>query len=222
MLAAALPCHATTVPALQLTAIPDVNVQEADSAPVALRSLLDTQGAGPVILLPVYTRCSASCPILTRKLEAALAKAKSAEPYRVIVVSFDPLETSESLRLYRSREHVPVEWKLVRAQEDDIRNLFGFFRYSVMSQEVALLHPNEIFLLDGDLKWRWTVVGEDWTPQELATTMEQTRSPSLVANLKARPEALAWAGFAGLVLSVGLAVGWLMFRKPSRQTVSAH
>ena len=221
-LVAAATCHASTVPALQLATVPDVQVIEGDASPAPLRSVLAAEGSGPIILLPIYTRCSASCPILTRKLETALAAMKSTGPYRVIVVSFDPLETAESLRLYREHEHVPTVWKIVRASDDEIRNLFGFFRYSVMNQEGTLLHPNEIFLLDNDLKWRWTVVGEDWTPQELATVIEQTRSPGLVANLRARPEALAWAGFAGVILGFGLAIGWLLFRKPSRQPIPAH
>jgi len=225
-LVTAAACRASTMPALQLATVPDVQVMDGDAdgnaPPAPLRTILGAAGSGPVILLPVYTRCSASCPILTRKLEAALEGMKSAAPFRVVLVSFDPLETPESLRLYRGREHVPANWKLVRASEDDIRSLFGFFRYSVMNQEGALLHPNEMFLLDGALNWRWTVAGEDWTPGELAAAIEQTRAPGLVANLKAKPEALAWAGFAGVVLGVGLALGWLLFRKPLRRPVAAH
>lgn len=58
--------------------------------------------------------------------ETALAGMPSAEPYRVIVFSFDSLETDESLRLYRAREHMPADWKMVRADESEIREFFGF------------------------------------------------------------------------------------------------
>ena len=205
--------RATTMPALQLASIPDVLVLDEASRPISLRTTLEQAGAGPVILLPIFTRCSASCPTLTRKLEAGLAAMKSAQPYRVVVLSFDPLETAESLRLYRAREQMPSDWKLVRAQENEVRGFLGFFRYSVMNQEGTLVHPSEVFLLDEGLNWRWTLVGEDWTREDLAAVIDQTRSPGFAAWLQAHPERLAWIGLAGAVLGIGVAIGWVVRRK---------
>jgi cytochrome oxidase Cu insertion factor (SCO1/SenC/PrrC family) len=180
---------------------------------VSFRSLLSPTGNDPVILLPIYTRCVAGCPVLTHKLETALASMKSTEPYRVI--SFDPLETTESLRIYRAQEHVPANWKIVRSDESEIRRFFEFFRYTVMDQDGALIHPNEVFILDQALNWRWTLVGEDLPNEELATAIAQTRKPGFVAWLKANPERIAWIGFAAIVLSISSAGAWLIFRKPS-------
>ena len=179
-----------------------------------------------MILLPIFTRCSASCPTLTRKLEAGLAAMKSAQPYRVVVLSFDPLETTESLRLYRAREQMPADWKLVRTQENEVRGFLGFFRYSVMNQEGTLVHPSEVFLLDEGLSWRWTLVGEDWRREELAAAIDRTRSPGFAAWLQAHPERLAWTGLAGAVLGIGVAMGWVVrrktiARKPSSLPVAA-
>ena len=70
-------CHATTIPALQAAPIPDVPVLDEKSLPTSLRAALGQAGSGPVVLLPIFTRCSASCPTLTRKLVAGLAATKN-------------------------------------------------------------------------------------------------------------------------------------------------
>ncbi len=167
-----------------------------------------------MILLPIFTRCTASCPVLTRKLEVALSRIDPAKSYRVAVFSFDPLETGESLRLYRLNQNIPATWNIVRSNETEIRSFFGFFHYLVMNQEGKLVHPSEIFVLDQDLNWRWTLLGEDWTGREVASALEMTRSPGFSSWMKANPERLAWAGFATLILSVGVAVVWMIRRNP--------
>jgi len=150
---------------------------------------------------------------LTRKLEAALRGTNPANPYRVVVFSFDPLETAESLRLYRMHEQLPANWKMVRSNEAEIRRFFGFFGYSVMDQNGTLIHPNEVFLLDQALNWRWALVGEDWSGGELATAINRTRSSGPAVWIKANPEKLAWIGLATVVLSIGLALVWMIYRK---------
>jgi SCO1/SenC len=223
---------ANTIPALQAAPIPDVQVLDEASQPASLRSLLGQSGlgqsrlgqsrlnpsrGGPVILLPIFTRCTASCPVLTRKLEAALSSMNPAVPYRVVVFSFDPLETSESLRLYRMHQNVPADWRMVRSNEIEIRRFFGFFRYSVMNQEGKLVHPNEVFLLDQDLNWRWTLMGDNWTEREVTSAIDMTRAPGFGGWMKANPERLAWIGFVALILSVSVAMGWMARRKEVRQ-----
>lgn len=212
-LAAASSSRASTIPASESAPIPDVQVLDEASRSASLRSMLTQSGGGPVILLPIFTRCAASCPVLTRKLETALGGLNPAEPYRAVVFSFDPLETSESLRLYRLQQNVPADWKIVRSNEGEIRRFFGFFRYAVMNQDGKLVHPNEVFLLDQDLRWRWTLVGEDWSGTELASAIKLTRSPGFVGRMKANPERLAWMGFVTFILSVSVATVWMVFRK---------
>lgn len=212
-LAAASSSRASTIPVSESAPIPDVQVLDEASRSASLRSMLTQSGGGPVILLPIFTRCAASCPVLTRKLETALGGMNPAEPYRVVVFSFDPFETSESLRLYRLQQNVPAAWKIVRSHEGEIRRFFGFFRYAVMNQDGKLVHPNEVFLLDQDLRWRWTLVGDDWSGTELACAIKLTRSPGFVGRMKANPERLAWIGFVTFILSVSVATVWMVFRK---------
>jgi len=212
--AAALPASARTIPALQQSPVPDVQVFDEDAQPASLRSLLNRPGGDPVIFLPIYTRCTASCPVLTHNLATALAGMNPPQSYRVVIFSFDPLETTESLRLYRARQLVPPDWKIVRSNPTEISRLFEFFRYSIMSQNGALVHPNEVFLLDSNLSWRWTLLGEDWSARELADAIAQTRSPGIVARMNASPERLAWIGFATALLSLSIAGAWMIWRKP--------
>jgi cytochrome oxidase Cu insertion factor (SCO1/SenC/PrrC family) len=184
-----------------------------------LRAELETAGSGPVILLPVYTRCAASCPVLTQKLEQETARMGASGVYRVLVFSFDPRETVDSLRSFREREHVPANWILVRANETEIRQFFDFFHYSVMTEGSMLIHPNELFLLDDDLHWRTTLIGEDWNSEELQINLRRIETQGFAGWIAMNPAVLAAIGFGGLVLSFGLIIGWLMFRKPRRHSV---
>ncbi len=212
--AAAIPTCARTIPALQQSPLPDVQVFDETSQPTSLRAMLDQSNGSPVILLPVYTRCTASCPTLTRNLAKALSGINPLQPYRVVLFSFDPLETSESLRLFRVRQHLPPDWKIFRSNPADIRRLLEFFRYSVMTQNSTLVHPNELFVLDSALIWRSTLLGEDWNGRELADAIAQTRSPGILTRFNANPDRLAWIGFAAALLSVGIAGAWLIWRNP--------
>jgi len=202
-----------------LSAIPDVRVWDETNQNLSLRSVIGMAGGGPVILLPVYTRCAASCPVLTRKLEEETARMGSGIPYRVLLISFDPSETSDSLRMFREHERVPASWVIVRADEGEIRRVFDFFRYTVMTEGGLLVHPNEIFLLDHDLNWRATLVGVDWGSTDLQKNLSRIEARGLVGWIAMNPAKLALIGFGGLVLSLGLIIGWLIVRRPYRHSV---
>jgi cytochrome oxidase Cu insertion factor (SCO1/SenC/PrrC family) len=216
-------CAAVPLAAAELNsrAIPDVHVWDEANHNVPLQSVLTTAGGGPVILLPIYTRCAASCPVLTRKLEGETARMGSGIAYRVLVFSFDPSETSESLQIFRRQERVPANWVMVRTDEGEIRQFFDFFHYSIMTEGDMLIHPSEIFLLDHDLNWRATLVGADWSSAELQKQLSRIETPSLTGWIAMNPAALAVMGFGGMLLSLGLLIGWLIFRKPPKQQVAA-
>lgn len=218
---AVLPLRAETVPAGQGAApVLDVQVFDEVGRAASFRSMVEELGPGPVILLPIYTRCAASCLILTRKLEGALAEAHSAAPRRVVLFSFDPVETSGALAVFRKREHVPPDWKIVRANGVESARFFRSFGYSIMNEGGMLIHPNAVFLLDEKLNWRVTLVGEDWRPQELARALEETRHSGFAARVEMNPDQMAWVGLMGLITSFSVIVGWLVWRKPSSPLVS--
>ncbi len=107
----------------------------------------------PTILVPMYTRCPAACPMITDGLKRAVARSK-AQPasYRVVLFSFDPRDTPADLRGFRERHRVPLAWTMATAGPADVRRLMESidFRYSDPSQ--VMTHPNLAVALTPDLK----------------------------------------------------------------------
>jgi hypothetical protein len=48
-----------------------------------------------------------SCPVLAQKLRSELARMQLGIAYRVLLFSFDPGDTAESLQQFRRRERLP-------------------------------------------------------------------------------------------------------------------
>jgi cytochrome oxidase Cu insertion factor (SCO1/SenC/PrrC family) len=202
---AAAPLSARVIPAIEAAApVPDVQVLDEAGNSTSLRSLLAAMGGGPVVVLPIYTRCAVSCPLQTQKLKQALAGLNPGAPLRILVFSFDPEETAGTIRQYRELEGVPESWSVIRAREAAIRTFFDFFHYWVMDEKGQLVHPDRIFLLDPSLQWRFTVTGVNWSPQEIGQALGQARSPGIMLWMRTHPDALAWAGFLCVLVSTGL------------------
>jgi len=212
--------RAATAPAPEgRAAVPDVSVWNENDQQIYLSEITKEWGTGPVIILPVYTRCLGSCPALARKLKAELARVDASLAYHVIISSFDPAETTESLQRFREHEGLPTDWVAVHSDEVEIRKFFGFFDYRVMKQSGALIHPNEMFLLSGDnrhsngLFWRASLPGVDWKSQDIEKAFSEMRSPTVLGQLRANPGRLVKAGFAGLLGSMAVVLGCLVFRR---------
>ena len=85
-----------------------------------------------------------------------------------------------------------------------------------MTEGEMLIHPNEIFLLDHNFNWRATLIGTDWSYADLQVNIKRIEDPGLWGWLAMHPAKLALAGFVGLVLNLGLILGWLISRKTRR------
>jgi cytochrome oxidase Cu insertion factor (SCO1/SenC/PrrC family) len=194
--------------------IPNITVWDEADHKISLMDLLQT-ASSPLIVLPVYTRCNMSCPVLARKLKEECTKLGKAANYRVLLFSFDPSEDAESLRAFRGQEQLPSDWKLVRADGANIRRLCDFFHYSVMAEGMVLVHPNQTFLLDHTFTWRATLTGTDWDTADLQKWLRQTESSGFSAWVTMHPERLVWIGFGGLLLSLAVTLSWLILRKPN-------
>lgn len=194
--------------------IPNITVWDEADQRMPLSEALRRGGGGPAIVLPLYTRCGASCPVLTKKLEKETAGITVSRDYRVLLFSFDPTETGESLRKFREQEGVPRNWMLVRTDAQEIQNFVDFFRYRVMTEGGLLVHPNEIFLLDRGLNWRLTLIGEDWDAAKLESDLTMMESRGIGAWAAMNPAKVAAMGIIGLFGSCALALGWMVSRKP--------
>ncbi len=220
-LLAAASAHARVIPAADNSAeVPDIEVMDDGGGAVSLRSMLAAMGGGPVVVLPIYTNCAVSCPLQTRKLKQALASLNSGGALRILVFSFDAADTSTTIEQYRKREGVPENWKVVTAREDEILDFFRFFQYSIMDDKGQFIHPDQIFLLDPSLRWRFTLTGVIWSPSELGHAIDQARSPGILGWISSHPSALAWAGFLCVLLSIGSLWIWLIRFKTGERSVA--
>lgn len=200
--------------------IPDITIWDEANQKSSLWEKLQRTGNGPVIVLPVYTRCAVSCPVLTRKLKQEAARLGDGAVYRVLFFSFDPSEDAQSLRAFREREQLPAKWMLVRAGDADIRRLCDFFHYPIMTDGAVLVHANQVFLLEHDLHWRATLTDVEWDAVELRKWMGRAESPGVSGWVAMNPEKLAWIGLGGLSLGLVVMLSWLIRRRPSGRSVA--
>ena len=215
------PAVARIAPATQSSSpIPDVQVLDAVGNSVSIRSVIAAMGSGPIIILPIYTRCAASCPIQTQKIKQVWIDVNRKSAIRVLAFSFDPQETAASISDYRRREGVPDRWVVVRARQSDARTFFDFFQYSVMSDNGQFVHPDRIFLLDSSSQWRFTMEGLNYNPAEIEQALAQLQSPGLAVWIQANPSAVAWTGFLCILVSLCILAIWRIGHKPSKQSLA--
>ena len=213
---------ARIVPATQSASpIPDVQVLDAAGNSVSIRSVIAAMGSGPIVILPIYTRCAASCPLQTQKIKQVWNDLSHGSSIRVLAFSFDPQETAESISDYRRREGVPDSWVVVRARQSDARTFFDFFQYSVMSDNGQFVHPDRIFLLDSSSQWRFTMDGLNYRPEEIERALAQLQSPGLLVWIQTNPSAVAWTGFLCVLVSLCMLGIWRVGHKPSKQSLAA-
>ncbi len=198
--------------------IPDVAVWDEANHQSTLWEDLGAAGSGPVIVLPVYTRCTMSCPVTARMLVKEAAQMGNGNPYRVLIFSFDPGDDAAALRQFREQQSLPAAWILVRSDAADIRRFCDFFHYPILTEGSVMIHNNQLFLLDHSLQWRVTFIDKDWNGADLRKWVGRVETPGLLGWLTMNPEKLAFAGFAGLLLSLALILGVLLSR-PHPQSV---
>jgi cytochrome oxidase Cu insertion factor (SCO1/SenC/PrrC family) len=195
--------------------IPDIAVWDEANVQHSLWDELHAAGSGPVIVLPVYTRCTMSCPVLARMLVQQTSQINGGTPYRVLIFSFDPGDDAQALRRFRAQKNLPSPWILVRSGAADIRRFCDFFHYTVMTEGPVMIHTNQMFLLDHNLQWRATFIDQSWNAADLRTWMSRAESPGPFGWLAMNPEVLVFAGFGGLLLSLMLILGIFILRPRS-------
>jgi cytochrome oxidase Cu insertion factor (SCO1/SenC/PrrC family) len=195
--------------------IPDITVWDEANVQHSLWDELRAAGTGPVIVLPVYTRCTMSCPVLARMLVQQTSQIGGGTPYRVLIFSFDPGDDAQALRQFRAQKNLPPAWILVRSDAADIRRFCDFFHYTVLTEGPVMIHTNQMFLLDHNLQWRATFIDQSWNAADLRAWMSRVESPGVFGWLAMNPEVLVFIGFGGLLLSLMLILGILILRSRS-------
>jgi cytochrome oxidase Cu insertion factor (SCO1/SenC/PrrC family) len=184
--------------------IPNITVWDEANHEGQLRTKLAGAGSGPVFVLPVYTHCTMSCPVLAARLVHETAQLAPGAVFRVLIFSFDSSDDAASLRAFRAEQKLPASWILVRSTDVDIRQFTDFFHYRVLTEGPVMLHSNQLFLFDHHLVWKATFLNEDWIAADIRTWLRRVEVPGLLGWLVMNPQKLAFIGFCGMLLALDL------------------
>ena len=169
----------------------------------------------PTLLVPIFTRCTGSCPLTAGALRQAMAGA-SAE-FRVVLLSFDPKDTAADLRRFRNWLDLPSEWLVVRSIDPAAsRELFDDLEFRVMNSGGGFNHADQTFVFSPKGIWAATLSGPP-SKEELSSAHrralaadDRTASRRLGAWLL-RPE--AWIVLACVGFGFSLAAVLLLARR---------
>lgn len=153
--------------------LPDV--QFIDSHEKVLR-LSDYNGK-ILILHPMFTHCQSTCVFISSRLSAAIKGLPKAERdnFEILSFSFDPAETSESLRKFEKIFH----WKVVRADAVMVQQLLAALDYRTLELNRSNYeHPNLLFIVGKDGVLRDYIYGGDLTSDRLAGILQSPRTLS--------------------------------------------
>ena len=183
------------------TAVPDVTLIGEDSTSFALSTL----AGKPIVINPVFTSCTQTCPLITASLHSALGEI--GEPgvgYQVLTISFDPADGPAQLRDYRRKLELPAGWKLAVATPENLRKLLDAidFNYEALPQG-GFVHANVIAILTPTLTVSSYQHGVAFDAKELRLALEKaTRESSLVWHYRPyifAAAVLAWASVTAIL-----------------------
>ena len=196
--------------------IPNIPVWDEADHQTLLRTKLEASGTGPVFVLPVYTHCTMSCPVLASRLVRETAQLAPGTPFRVLIFSFDPAEDAASLRSFRAQQKLPANWILVRSSDREIRSFTDFFHYRVLTEGEVMLHTNQMFLLNHNLVWRAVFVNESWDVADIRSWLKRVEAPGIIGWAIMNPAMIVYAGLGGMLLSLGLVLAAMLSRSKAR------
>ena len=131
------------------------------------------------ILSPIYSRCPYTCSPITHALQAALARTDLTRgEYRVISLSFDPAETANGLRTFRTNLQLPPEWLTLRARDPAAlqRTLDGLDFRTIALDNGQFAHPDLIVILSSDFRVSEFLFGVDFEPAQLSAAVHSART----------------------------------------------
>lgn len=177
----------------------------------------DGTPARPWIVSPIYTRCAYTCGPITASLRSALDHSElQAAEYRVVSFSFDPAETTEGLRGFRTRMQLPQGWLLLRAADREAlaRTLVALDFRTITIGDGAIEHPNLVAFLTPDRRLAQYLFGVAFSASEVVAAVR--RAQAGVSPLARWEGSLFAAAAVGLLLSAFVFFSLLSRRRRSR------
>ena len=157
---------ARTTPPPILGQVPPFALTNRDGRPVTLASL----AGSPWIADFVFTRCAASCPMMTARLARLGKELPAGEQVRRVSFTVDPVhDTPEVLARYAATFHAPADWLFLTGSEPDLHRLSrAGFKLAIDvpkgdagSAVEPILHSTRFVLVDGEGRIRGYYDGED-------------------------------------------------------------
>jgi protein SCO1/2 len=156
----------TSPPPPVLGQVPAFALTNRDGRPVTLASL----AGRPWIADFVFTRCAASCPMMTARLARLGKELPSGKPVRRVSFTVDPAhDTPEVLTRYAASFQAPADWLFLTGPEADLHRLSREgFKLAIDvpkgdpgSTVEPILHSTRFVLVDGEGRIRGYYDGED-------------------------------------------------------------
>lgn len=107
----------------------------------------------PVVLSFIYTSCTATCPLTTKKLQRLEKElVKEGRKAKILVVSLDPAhDTPAAVADYRKRNGLTGDsnWTILVGPETSLRTLTMMldFRYSKNPETNIITHDSKVYVL---------------------------------------------------------------------------
>lgn len=171
----------------------------------------------PVILSPIYTRCTSACPIITESLKKTVKLfGKPGEEFYVLSLTFDPKDTVEDLRRFKEEHGLGENWKVVMAE--DRSQLFKLldaidFRFATLPER-EFIHPNLIVFLDKEMVIREYLYGVTFNELEFSNALRIARGEvALPEKFRGYLFLIGMLGFVGTVILTIVSITRLRYKR---------
>lgn len=133
--------------------VPNVRLFDSGGRQFSLKDIMDGK---PLVISPIYTRCTTACFTITDNLRDAVARTEGlGRDFRVISLSFDKRDSKEDLEKFRKQWALDgVNWIAAAGEEGEIKKILNAidFQYIFDSDTGEFLHSNLVVVLTSDLR----------------------------------------------------------------------
>lgn len=174
----------------------------------------------PIFVIPLFTQCRGTCPLITQSLIASVGEIAGAEDrMNVLLFSFDKDDTREDLEAFRKLQNLPEWWVLATSDFQSIRQFLDPLRFRFMKSEDQFAHPNQLFFFSPDWIWRGSIYGDDFTSDQILEAINRSQgSMPFWRRLIVDPQFLAVASALSLsLILLGLFL-FVLLRRQARDS----
>lgn len=145
------------------------------------RFTLAKNSGKPLVLIPVFTSCPLTCPMILKDFQASWNDAKIAMAgagAKVVVVSFDPADTRAAFKKLVARQKLPRDWIYAVASPGigfkELESLLAEldFRYfKLTGQGGGFAHPAGAYIFDGKGTVRRFLAQAEFTREDIVNAI---------------------------------------------------